>query len=138
MTTLTDRTADTHVEARPTIGSGRRDPRMAQAWQRFYNAHTAAEEACADLTRAQAAGVDPLPPGVEFLFEAANSAWRELEALAGEDTEWMQAAVLSQLGETAARQYAGRRRPSGHVVAPLFSSWEESVGKLDWSKGRAT
>jgi len=81
--------------------------------------------------------VDPLPPGVEFLFEAANSAWQELLALAGEDEEWMHAADLSQLGTTAAREYAGRRRPSGHVVAPLFSSWEESVGKLDWSKGRA-
>lgn len=136
MTILTDRTTGAHVETRPTIGSGRRDPRMAQAWQRFYDAHTAAEEARVDLTRAQAAGVDPLPPGVEFLFEAANSAWRELEALAGEDAEWMQAADLSQLGATAAREYAGRRRPSGHVMAPLFSSWEESVGKLNWSTGR--
>lgn len=138
MTILTDRTSvATYVETRPTIGSGSRDPRMAQAMQRFLDAHAAADEVRADLTRAQAAGVDPLPPGVEFLFEAANSSWQELLALAGEDSEWVQAAAESQIGEASMREYAGRRRRSGHVVAPRFSSWEESVGNLDWSGGRA-
>lgn len=136
MTTLTERTtAPTYVETRLTVGSGCRDPRMAQAWQRFYDAHAAAEEARVDLTRPQAAGVDPLPPGVEFLFEAANSAWQELLALAGEDTDWIE----SYIDNDIAREYggAGRRRRSGHVVQPTFGSWQESVGNMDWSRGGA-
>jgi len=137
VTILTDRTAvSTYVETRPTIGSGRRDPRMSQAMQRFLDAHAAADEARADLTRAQAAGVDPLPRTAAYLFESANSSFHELRALMGEDAEWIEAAMESQIGEVSMREYAGRRRRSGHVVAPLFSSWEESVGKLDWSKGR--
>lgn len=136
MTILTDRHA-AYVETYPTIGSGRRDPQMAQALQRFYDAHTAAEEVRADLTRAQAAGVDPLPSGVEFLVESANSAWQELLALAGEDQGWVHDAAESRLGKVTMREYSGRRRRSGHVVAPTFGSWQESVGNMDWSRGGA-
>lgn len=136
MTILTDRTVATaHVETRPTIGSGRRDPRLAQAMQRFLNAHAAAEKACVGLTRAQAAGVDPLPRVAAFLVESANSAWQEALALAGEDTDWVQAAAESQLGAASMRGYSRRRR-SGHVVQPTFGSWQESVGNMDWSQGR--
>lgn len=134
MTTLTDRPAAAYTDARPTIGSGRRDQRLAQALQRLHDAHTAAEEARAELTRAQAAGVDPLPPGVEFLFESANSSWQELLALAGEDADWIE----SYIDDDVTREYGGdRRRRSGHVVAPTFGSWQESVGNMDWSRGAA-
>lgn len=131
MTTVTERVTDTHVESRPPIGSGRRDPQMAQALQRFYDAHTAAEQARADLTRAQASGHDPLPPGVEFLFESANSAWQELLALAGEDREWACSRVEADLGRVSAREYTGRRRRGpGEAVT--------QSGPLDWSQaGRA-
>lgn len=138
MTILTDRPAATdHLESRPTIGSGLRDPRLAQAMQRFLNAHAAAKGACVGLTRAQAAGVDPLPRTAAYLLESANSAWQEALALAGEDTDWVQAEAESELGAASMRGYSRRRR-SGHVVAPTFSSWKESIGNLDWSKGRAT
>jgi hypothetical protein len=138
VTILTDRlaVAAEHVESRPTIGSGWRDPRLAQAMQRFLNAHAAAEEACVGLTRAQAAGVDPLPRVAAFLVEAANSAWQEALALAGEDADSVQAEAESELGAASMHGYSRRRR-SGHVVAPTFSSWEESVGNLNWSTGRA-
>lgn len=133
MTTLTDRPAVTYTETRPTIGSGQRDQRLAQAMQRFLDAHAAAKESCVDLTRAQAAGVDPMPRVAAFLVEAANSSWQELRALAGEDTDWIE----SYIDDDVAREYArGRRRRSGHVVQPTFGSWQESVGNMDWSQGR--
>jgi hypothetical protein len=107
---------------------------MAQALQRFLDAHTAAEEARGALTRAQASGPDPLPAGVEFLFEAANSAWRELLALAGEDRHLAESEVESELGGVSAREYVGRRRSSGHSVEPQFSDWRDSIGAVDWSR----
>lgn len=137
MTILTDRTAESYVETRPTIGSGRRSPKVAQAMQRFLNAHAAAEEACAGLTRAQASGPDPLPRNAAYLLESANSAWQELLALAGEDHDWVHDQAERRLGKVTMREYSGRRRRSGHVVEPMFGSWQESVGNLDWSRGAA-
>lgn len=138
MTTLTDRTVTTtYVETRPTIGSGRRDPKLAQAMQRFLNAHAAATESCAGLTRAQASGPDPLPRNAAYLIELANSAWLEALALAGEDRNWVHDTAESRLGKVTMREYQGRRRQSGHVVQPTFGSWQESVGNMDWSRGGA-
>lgn len=137
MTILTDRTAVApHIETRPTIGSSRRDPKVAQAMQRFLNAHAAAEEACTGLTRAQASGPDPLPRNAAYLIESANLAWQELLVLAGEDRDWVHDQAERRLGEVTMREYQGRRRRSGHVVQPTFGSWQESVGNMDWSRGR--
>lgn len=110
----------------------RRSP-IGDALETFSSAHLAAEEARANLTRAQAAGVEELPPGVEFLFAEADARFEALWRLLGDDASVRRMAEAG-CGEDVAPDYIGRRRVSPKPASS--GDWRESVGSVDWSRGR--
>jgi hypothetical protein len=86
---------------------------LMDAAEAAYYAQLAANEAHGNLTRAQSAGVDPMPPGAEYLLAEAEYRWRQFAKLTG-------------IG----------RPESKPAVEPTFPDWQSSVGAVDWSRSR--
>lgn len=87
---------------------------LMQAAMTAHYASRAASEVLENLTPAQRAGVDELPPGAEFLLAEA-------------DYRWEQFAKLTGIG--------GGREPK-REVEPLAADWRDTT-VVDWAKGRA-
>lgn len=104
-------------------------PSWADAQDEFFHAHSAAEEARGH-TREQQAGNAQLPPGTEYLIGEADARWDALLGLASLDV------VEREVGEDVASEYQGRRRRVTNKVQPLAADWRESVGAVDWTRGR--
>lgn len=105
---------------------------LLDAVETFLAAHKAAQEAFSNLSRAQISGPDPIPPQVEYLRDEAQHAWDVVA------TGWAESLIPAEAREVGAEYARPKPQASGHVVAPSFGSWQESVGKTDWSRsGRA-
>lgn len=96
------------------------DDKLMRAVEDFLAADTALQEACADFTRAQISGPDPVPPQAEFLHDEAQYRWDLLA------TGWAEHLIPASAREVGA-QYA--RPKVRHVVV-------EQSGPCDWSRGR--
>lgn len=96
------------------------DDKLTRAVEDFLAADAALQEACADLTRAQISGPDPVPPQVEYLRGEAQHSWDLLAS------GWAEHLIPAEAREAGA-EYT---RPKVRHVAVV------QTGPCDWSKGR--
>lgn len=116
MTTLTHAAEVMHSEAAALA-----DDKLTRAAEDFLAADAALQEACADLTRAQISGPDPVPPQVEYLHDEAQYRWDLLAS------GWAEHLIPARAREAGTEYVRPKVR---HVVV-------EQSGPCDWSRGRA-